>query len=75
MQHGIYHHEGSRPDEVDLRIRPDIRLPNVFQKDDNKDDNKDEMKVEGMQRDGVSTASLYVAKFMSCRQINVASTF
>ena len=67
MQHGIYHHEGSRPDEVDLRIRPDIRLPNVFQ--------KDEMKVEGMQRDGVSTASLYVAKFMSCRQINVASTF
>ena len=46
MQHGIYHHEGSRPDEVDLRIRPDIRLPNVFQKDDK----KDEMKVEGMQR-------------------------
>ena len=67
MQHGIYHHEVSRPDEVDLRIRPDIRLPNVFQ--------KDEMKVEGMQRDGVSTASLYVAKFMSCHQINVASTF
>ena len=72
MQHGIYHHEGSRPDEVDLRIRPDIRLPNVFQKDDKKDEM---MKVEGMQRDGVSTASLYVAKFMSCRQINVASTF
>ena len=42
MQHGIYHHEGSRPDEVDLRIRPDIRLPNVFQKDEKKDEKKAE---------------------------------
>ena len=46
MQHEIYHHEGSRLDEVDLRFRPDIRLPNVFQKDEK----KDEMKAEGIQK-------------------------
>ena len=46
MQHEIYHHEGSRPDKVDMRIRPDIRLPNVFQKDEK----KDEMKGEGIQK-------------------------
>ena len=46
MQHGIYHHEVSRPDEVDLRIRPDIRLPNVFQKDEK----KDEMKAAGINK-------------------------
>ena len=44
MQHEIYHQEESRPDEVGLRIRPDIRLPNVFQKDEK----KDEMKAEGI---------------------------
>ena len=44
MQHEIYHHEGSRLDEVDLRICPDICLPNVFQKDEK----KDEMKAEGI---------------------------
>ena len=42
MQHEIYHQEGSRPDEVGLRIRPDIRLPNVFQKDEKKDEKKAE---------------------------------
>ena len=47
----------------------------VFPTSSQKDEKKDEMKVEGMQKDGVSTASLYVAKFMSCHQINVASTF
>ena len=46
MQHEIYHHEVSRPDEVGLRIVQDIRLPNVFQKDEK----KDEMKGEGIQK-------------------------
>ena len=46
MQHEIYHQEGSRPDEVGLRIRPDIRLPNVFQKDEK----KDEMKAAGINK-------------------------
>ena len=47
----------------------------VFPTSSQKDEKKDAMKAEGIEKNVVSTGRLYVAKFMSYRQINVAPTF